>query len=224
MKKLLAVVSLCLVGISSPALAVKYLVTTGGEFIRDPETPTLFGSAANTISWTMSFVVDSDDANYAPSGTSVGNGNTLQYDSISFRNWQISDLVYHANGVAPGFNEFSESNFLSQSAGSIGFFDVLIQGTLSDISAIAFNMAKQPVGEITIGALECPASTCSVTNFSYGYSYADNGFGLGDPSKFYVRSQMLNAVPEPATWAMIIGGFALAGTTLRRRKSTISAA
>lgn len=30
------------------------------------------------------------------------------------------------------------------------------------------------------------------------------------------------AVPEPATWAMMIGGFALAGASMRRRKAAIS--
>jgi len=30
------------------------------------------------------------------------------------------------------------------------------------------------------------------------------------------------AVPEPATWAMMIGGFALAGAAIRRRKATVS--
>ncbi len=30
------------------------------------------------------------------------------------------------------------------------------------------------------------------------------------------------AVPEPATWAMMIGGFALAGAAMRRRKTAVS--
>jgi len=38
-----------------------------------------------------------------------------------------------------------------------------------------------------------------------------------DPSKSYTVSAVLNAVPEPATWAMLIGGFAFAGVALRRR-------
>ncbi|MBT2186741.1 PEP-CTERM sorting domain-containing protein [Sphingobium sp. H33] len=29
-------------------------------------------------------------------------------------------------------------------------------------------------------------------------------------------------VPEPATWAMMIGGFALAGVAMRRRKVAVS--
>jgi len=32
----------------------------------------------------------------------------------------------------------------------------------------------------------------------------------------------LTAVPEPATWAMMIGGFGLAGTAMRRRRSVAS--
>lgn len=39
-----------------------------------------------------------------------------------------------------------------------------------------------------------------------------------DPTKSYTVSAVLSAaVPEPATWAMLIGGFAFAGLALRRR-------
>ena len=37
-----------------------------------------------------------------------------------------------------------------------------------------------------------------------------------------VRFGTGNAVPEPATWAMMIGGFALAGAAMRRRKAVVS--
>jgi hypothetical protein len=30
------------------------------------------------------------------------------------------------------------------------------------------------------------------------------------------------AVPEPATWALLIAGFALVGVTMRRRRTTVS--
>lgn len=41
-------------------------------------------------------------------------------------------------------------------------------------------------------------------------------FAVGD---FYVAS---GAVPEPATWAMMIGGFALVGASMRRRSMAVS--
>ncbi|OJY70007.1 MAG: hypothetical protein BGP16_09895 [Sphingobium sp. 66-54] len=37
-----------------------------------------------------------------------------------------------------------------------------------------------------------------------------------------VLRSLAGAVPEPATWAMMIGGFAIAGASLRRRKTAVS--
>mgnify|MGYP003583926585 CR=1 FL=1 len=47
--------------------------------------------------------------------------------------------------------------------------------------------------------------------------------GSGGPSGIlkFARAGGAGAVPEPATWAMMIGGFALAGSTLRRRKLAV---
>lgn len=48
------------------------------------------------------------------------------------------------------------------------------------------------------------------------YAYAA-GLGLDDTG-----NPPTGAVPEPATWAMMIGGFALAGAAMRRRKTAVS--
>jgi hypothetical protein len=47
-------------------------------------------------------------------------------------------------------------------------------------------------------------------------------FGSPDQNQFYpgVVTYSSNAVPEPATWAMMIGGFGILGTTARRRACT----
>jgi hypothetical protein len=47
------------------------------------------------------------------------------------------------------------------------------------------------------------------------------GFTFGDNTQTY--NFEVAAVPEPATWAMMIAGFGLAGATLRRRRSAVSA-
>ncbi len=47
------------------------------------------------------------------------------------------------------------------------------------------------------------------------------GFQDGDLPGF-VQQQFASAVPEPTTWAMMVGGFALVGGTLRRRKQSVA--
>lgn len=52
-----------------------------------------------------------------------------------------------------------------------------------------------------------------------------NPFGYGNGGRATSGStdvgMRLNAVPEPATWAMMIGGFALVGTMIRRRRRSV---
>ncbi|MBB5985610.1 PEPxxWA-CTERM sorting domain-containing protein [Sphingobium lignivorans] len=49
----------------------------------------------------------------------------------------------------------------------------------------------------------------------------DTTDGYWGPNLFLGKPDFTGVVPEPATWAMMIGGFALAGATMRRRKTKI---
>lgn len=57
--------------------------------------------------------------------------------------------------------------------------------------------------------------------FTYGLTARDPD----NVNPFYLRqSETLNAIPEPATWAMLILGFGFVGASLRRRRTnTVSA-
>ncbi|MBT2188181.1 PEP-CTERM sorting domain-containing protein [Sphingobium sp. H33] len=69
------------------------------------------------------------------------------------------------------------------------------------------------------------------THFSYTFTTAGGRLDLQfdnylsdttDVDAFLDNVRVSGAVPEPATWAMMIGGFALAGTAMRRRKAAVS--
>ena len=47
--------------------------------------------------------------------------------------------------------------------------------------------------------------------------------GAGCPAGFGVRLDTAAAVPEPATWGLMIGGFAMTGFAMRRRKAALAA-
>lgn len=75
------------------------------------------------------------------------------------------------------------------------------------------------------------ASTAPFQTYSYNFVASDTGtmtFSIGTTSQDNVGplldniSLNISAVPEPATWALMIGGFALAGVSLRRRKTAVS--
>lgn len=59
---------------------------------------------------------------------------------------------------------------------------------------------------------------------STSYSYAGQGDAYGTTFLLETKPPVIPggpSVPEPATWAMLIGGFAMAGTVLRRRHRTL---
>lgn len=56
------------------------------------------------------------------------------------------------------------------------------------------------------------------TSISFLNSSGSDGFGFDDLSVGSV-TQVMPAVPEPATWAMMIGGFGMVGGSMRRRRA-----
>ena len=58
--------------------------------------------------------------------------------------------------------------------------------------------------------------------FTFGVT-ARRGGEEDNVNPFYLRqSEFLSAIPEPATWAMLISGFGLVGFSMRRRRATLA--
>lgn len=69
-------------------------------------------------------------------------------------------------------------------------------------------------------------NTNSATTYSFCSSAFNSGCTGGDADRapaatFSVSTGTTSAVPEPATWAMLIGGFALVSGSMRRRTMTV---
>jgi len=61
--------------------------------------------------------------------------------------------------------------------------------------------------------------TLEIRDLTLGYSY--NDFGLDDIA--LQGPSVASGAPEPASWALMIGGFGLAGAALRRRRAAVAA-
>ena len=93
----------------------------------------------------------------------------------------------------------------------------LIDGKEAGSTLTAGSGSLSPLTWYTFSTTFTSGDTGGDTPLSFQFT------GLGSTAAdFAIDNVSMTAVPEPATWALMIGGFALAGMQLRRRKSSVS--
>ena len=78
--------------------------------------------------------------------------------------------------------------------------------------------------EAGVSPWERVTMTFTASSNSQLLSFLAQGTPNGAPPISFLDGVSLTAVPEPATWAMMIGGFALIGAAMRRRSAPVQAA
>lgn len=91
--------------------------------------------------------------------------------------------------------------------GTLNLSNLSIFGTLNNSNSNAGNPRA-----VNAGGLSGNLFLVGAANFGRGTDGSDDSFKLKGLTA-------TSAVPEPATWGMMIGGFAIAGVAMRRRKS-----
>ena len=135
--------------------------------------------------------------------------------------------------VITGFGQTSQPNFAFSNSG-LGFFNIaagftgalsFTYGAFTNFTATVFdglNGTGTALGSISLAANNVNAFDLVTISFSgTGQSFAISGggaqFGFDD-----VTFNEPGAVPEPASWALMIAGFGLVGSAMRRRKPSVS--
>jgi PEP-CTERM motif len=187
-----ATATLALLPVSAQAAPIIYTISGTGAGV-------LNGSAFNASNF--SFTLTGDTANVTTSGNFQVN------DPLTSAAFNIAGAGAGTFSFATRFGQFGAIAFFSRS-NSIGGSD------LFDFTGANVNIANSfgpfaGTGVFALSQFQNVQTSAGLLSFNAASNIVYSG-ALGTP-----------AVPEPATWAMLVMGFGLVGAALRRRQATV---
>ncbi|MEW5686252.1 MAG: PEPxxWA-CTERM sorting domain-containing protein [Pseudomonadota bacterium] len=184
------------------------------------DTVTFTGATTATFNFAIEGIIDSD-------AIQAGNTSTLQLFGVG------AIRVFQAGSGATANNFFNHAGALVsktwtyelRNPAEATYEEIyhLLSGTLDVSPGASYDIFTSFSVGIAMNGQPVFASMDFLNTATYGIETAD-GSAFGSASGALVGSTPIpGGVPEPGTWALMIGGFGLAGAGLRRRRGALLA-
>ncbi|MBU1378438.1 MAG: PEPxxWA-CTERM sorting domain-containing protein [Alphaproteobacteria bacterium] len=196
--KTIAFAALAAVTIASPAAATTVLTYVGADFTFRGGTEPFGDRLTATIE-----LADPLGANFS--------------GAVSWLSFTISDGVHTLS--AP----FASSRTLFATNGAGQIVNWRVSATINPDSQTAIDLSTANNLQGQFGGYAAYTSDSAVHNIGISlnfYSFAESYPAVGTWTATTLADP--GAIPEPATWALMIAGFGLAGTALRRRRAVVA--
>lgn len=179
------------------------------------------GASAAIIPVLDSVTADGTDWLFSYSGTLAGDQGLLAGSQL---------IIYDFSGYVPG--SIDAGIYAAELAASVEFTsalspppsdddDPLIPNLVFTWTGAPFNASGGPFPDVSFAGLTAKSVFRAVHNDGFSaMAVTNNGSATGDLAfnSGRVGVPLASAIPEPATWALMIAGFGLAGTGLRARR------
>lgn len=219
MKTFMALSAVAAMGLASPALSAE-LITNGGF------------ETGNFSGWTPAFgdgtdpvVIGFNNPVGYPNGAfgegipqSPSGGNFTAYFSSDTAN---PDAISQSVNVTAGQTYSLSFNYYVPQNGFNNPNDATLNFLINGAPAGSLLQAGSASGTTPVTWHTFTTSWLATSTGAVPLEFQFRGLGV-TAADFAIDNVSMTAVPEPATWALLIAGFALVGVSMRRRHTSIS--
>ena len=177
-----------------------------------------YGTAANAL--TFAFPIASSTEH-----TSTFDGTVAQANAKPVGIYTAGDYIQDSAALPTlTFSSYSfDAPLINYTLLANENFNILVNGSV--IGSFVITPVIAATGEITGSGSFSPITVSGLTTLQILLTNTVplglGSVGAGTPGSFTFNAAPA-AVPEPASWAMFIGGFGLIGSGLRRRRTSVS--
>jgi hypothetical protein len=205
---LISIVALASLCPFAPASAV---VDPAGDFLSTHTGPALASvdiRLANVVAFEGSFVL------HAKMNGLLGDAGTSYVWGID-RGAGVDGLFTGVPAVGPGVTFDAVVVVRADGSGAVTAFNEVGPPTVTDIAGATFVTDTDLITFVDFGLLPSRGYAIGEYQFNLWTRTGGGNIGIADLAQ---EQGTFGAVPEPATWAMLIMGFGLVGNAARRRK------
>lgn len=141
-----------------------------------------------------------------------------KYTTTGFNNLNIVGFGYYCAGCNGSFKlDFTDTSFTRDGGVRGAGFDIRFNASSLYDALVTFGNGSTALYDLSTGGFWGITSTSGIASITFGPAGS-----VSQGGSFGIDNLTIGAVPEPATWVMLVAGFGMVGYGIRRRPVNVT--